>query len=79
MLPRLTWSAIAASRVTRRITIVYSITLSSTNIATNTTASDSMNVRNVSFARAIGTDIGTETICAPMTSFIFQPKPFALP
>ena len=42
-------------------------------------ASDSMNVRNVSFARRIGTDIGTETTCAPITSWNFHPKPLALP
>ena len=38
-MPMLTWSAIRRD-VTRRITIMYSITLSSTKIATNTTASE---------------------------------------
>ena len=38
-----------------------------------------MNVRKVWLARAIGTDIGTDTICAPMTSLSFQPKPLAGP
>ena len=38
-----------------------------------------MNALNVWFARAIGTAIGTDTICAPITSSIFQPKPFAGP
>ena len=31
------------------------------------------------FAFAIGSAIGTETICAPITSFSFQPKPLAGP
>ena len=38
-----------------------------------------MNAVNVLFARSIGTAIGTDTICAPMISSIFQPKPLAVP
>src|SRR5437763_1162672 len=79
MLPRLTSSATLDSRVTRLITIRYSIAFSRTIISRNTSASMIMNVRNASFARAIGTAVGTETTCMPMTSFSFQPKPLALP
>jgi len=79
MLPRLTWSAMRESLVTRRMTIVYSMMLSSTITSTNTPSSDSMNVRNDCVARAIGTAIGTDTTCAPMMSLSFQPKPLELP
>ena len=44
-----------------------------------TPVSDSMNVLNARLARASGTSVGTETTCAPMTSFNCQPKPFASP
>src|SRR5579862_3869809 len=36
-------------------------------------------VRKVRLAMASGTVMGTETICAPMISPAFQPKPLALP
>ena len=78
-LPRLTWSASSESWVTGRITIVYSITLRATKMNTNTPVSDSMNTLKVSFAFWIGTVIGTETICAPIISLSFQPKPLAPP
>ena len=38
-----------------------------------------MNTFQVASARASGTVIGTDTTCAPITSFSFQPKPLAGP
>src|SRR4029453_7589760 len=45
----------------------------------NTAASEPMNAVNVLCARSIGTVMGTDTICAPMISSIFQRKPLAGP
>ncbi len=38
-----------------------------------------MNAMNALRARANGTSVGTETICAPTVSFRFHPNPFAGP
>ena len=52
-----------------------SIMLRITNSTANTTASELMKVTKARLALRIGRFIGTETICAPITSFSFQPKP----
>ena len=52
-----------------------SITFRITNSTAKTTVSELMKVTKAWFALRIGRSIGTETICAPMISFIFQPKP----
>jgi len=77
--PWLTWSASLDSCVTGRITMYHSIRLSATKMNANTAVSDTMKVLNAALARAIGTSVGTDTICAPITSFSFQPKPLAGP
>ena len=46
-----------------------------TNSTANTTVSELMKVTKARLALRIGRSIGTDTICAPMTSFSFQPKP----
>ena len=58
-----------------RVSIMFRIT----NSTTNTAASELMKVKNARLALRIGSAIGTETICAPMTSFCFQPKPLLGP
>jgi len=78
-LPRLTSSATLASWVTGLMTMKCRLAFRSTNEITKMSVRASMKLLNVSFARWIGTDIGTDTTCAPMTSFIFQPKPLAVP
>ena len=44
-----------------------------------TPVSEIMKTLKVSLARLMGKVMGTDTICAPTTSFSFQPKPFAGP
>ena len=50
-----------------------------TNSTTKTTASELMKVTKAWLALRIGRSIGTDTICAPITSFSFQPKPLVAP
>ncbi len=45
------------------------------SVRAKTPASVARSVRKASFAIFTGRDIGTETTCAPMISFSFQPKP----
>ena len=77
--PVLTESAERAMVMIGRTIIQFSITLSTTNRSAKTANRHAINVTNARFAFSIGTDIGTETTCAPMTSFIFHPKPLASP
>jgi hypothetical protein len=59
--------------------IAVSMMLRITNSTANTTVSELMKVTKALFALRIGRSIGTDTICAPITSLCFQPKPLAAP
>ncbi len=54
-------------------------TFSTTSITTNTALSDPTKASSERLARLSATLIGTDTICAPITSFSCQPKPLLLP
>jgi len=72
-------SAASESCVMGSMMSCVSIMFRITNSKANTTASELMNVTNARLALRIGSPIGTETICAPMISFSFQPKPLLGP
>jgi pheromone shutdown protein TraB len=65
--------------VTGRITSIHSIRLSTMPLTTNTALVEVMNTLNAACARSSGTRVGTEMICAPITSLSVQPKPLAGP
>ena len=74
-----TASAIRESRrIGRRIENQRS-TFRSTRIRRNTPTRETSIARCAWDARWSGTDIGTETICAPMISWSFQPYPPEMP
>src|SRR5262249_25970727 len=77
--PRLTSSAIEARSFIGRMTIAFRRRLSATSVSAKTATREPNSVLTAAAAIANGTDIGTETIWAPMISFSFQPKPFAEP
>ena len=79
MLPRLTSLAIADIRRIGFTMTKCSSRFSSTIVTANTANNAARYTMNASLARSRATRIGTETICAPITSPSFQPKPLAVP
>jgi hypothetical protein len=78
-LPRLISSAACDSERMGRVISICIITFMTISTTANTPASDSMKVRHKARPRAIGCASGTETNSAPITSFMVQPKPLAVP
>jgi hypothetical protein len=62
-----------------RMIMSESITFSTMKVTTKIAASEDMNTLKASLALWMGSDIGTETTCAPMISMCFQPKPLLSP
>ena len=73
--PSTTWSAIRESRLSGRMTTTVEQEVEEEKVKTKTPTSEREASGRRVAAIPTGTDIGTETICAPMISFSFQPKP----
>src|SRR5262249_48354523 len=78
-LPRLTSSARRDRRTTRRTTMNRSMRFRNAKTRKKIPAIDETNIQKALSARRMGSAMGTLTICAPMTSWSFQPKPLAGP
>src|SRR6185295_20008828 len=72
---RLTRSDSAESLLTGWITSFHNIRFSVRPISRNTALNRPTTTHNAWSARLSGTDIGTDTTCAPIGSVMFQPKP----